>query len=163
MNSTTNPTTITAPEGVPFVEVVREFDAPIDRVFQAHVDPELVKQWLGPHGYEMDLVEWDLATGGRYSYVHRDPAEPGAEYAFRGVIHEVVANDHITQTFEYVGAPGQISLETMTFTDLDGGRTRVTGRSVCNSQEGRDGILAAGMETGVVEGYERLDGILAAG
>jgi len=162
MNTTVNPTTITAPEGVPFVEIVREFDAPVDRVFRAHVDPQLVTRWLGPHGYEMELVEWDLATGGRYAYVHRDPAKPDEEYRFRGVIHEVVVNDHITQTFEYAGTPGQISLETMAFTDLGGGRTRVTGRSVFNTQEARDGILASGMETGVVQGYERLDEVLAA-
>lgn len=158
----TNPTTITAPEGVPFIEIVREFDAPVEAVYRAYVEPELAKQWLGPNGYEMDISEWELATGGRYAYVHRDPAHPGEEYGFRGVIHEAVENDHITQTFEFVGMPGQVSLETAYFEDLGAGRSRVRGWSTFNSVEARDGIIASGMERGVVEGYGRLDTILAA-
>lgn len=158
----TNPTTITAPEGVPFIELVREFDAPVAAVYRAHVEPELAKQWNGPNGYDMEITEWDLSTGGRYAYVHRDPAKPGEEYGFRGVVHEAVENDHITQTFEFVGFPGQVSLETATFEDLGNGRTRVRGWSTFNSLEARDGIVAAGMERGVVEGYGRLDALLAA-
>ena len=157
----TNPTTITAPEGVPFIEIVREFDAPAASVYRAHIEPELVKNWLGPSGYEMDIAEWNLTTGGRYSYVHRDPANPGEEYGFRGVIHEAVENDHITQTFEFAGAPGHVSLETATFEDLGDGRSRVRGWSTFTSVEARDQMLEAGMEHGVVEGYERLDAILA--
>ena len=65
----TKPTTITAPDGVPFIEIVREFDAPVAAVFRAYVEPELVKQWTGPNGYEMTITEWDLTTGGRYAYV----------------------------------------------------------------------------------------------
>jgi uncharacterized protein YndB with AHSA1/START domain len=163
MSTTTNPTTITAPEGVPFIEMVREFDAPVAAVYRAYVEPELASQWLGPHGYEMAITDWDLTTGGRYAYVHRNPAKPGEEYGFRGVIHEAVENDHITQTFEFVGTPGQVSLETASFEDLGGGRSLVRGWSTFNSVEARDGIIAAGMERGVVEGYERLDALLAAG
>jgi uncharacterized protein YndB with AHSA1/START domain len=163
MSTTTHPTTITAPEGVPFIEMVREFDAPVEAVYRAYVEPDLASQWLGPHGYEMAITDWDLTTGGRYAYVHRDPSKPGSEYGFRGVIHEAVLNDHITQTFEFVGAPGQVSLETAYFEDLGGGRSRVRGWSTFNSVEARDGIIAAGMEHGVVEGFERLDGLLAAG
>lgn len=157
----TNPTTITAPEGVPFLEIVREFDAPVAAVYRAYVEPELAKQWTGPNGYEMDITEWDLSTGGRYAYVHRDPAKPGTEYGFRGVVHEAVENDHITQTFEFVGAPGHVSLETVFLEDLGNGRTRMRGWSTFNSVEARDGMVAAGMERGVVEGYERLDALLA--
>ena len=43
-----NPTNITADPGVPFVDTVREFDAPVDAVYRAHVEPELMVQWLGP-------------------------------------------------------------------------------------------------------------------
>ena len=167
MSTTTHPTNprptkITAPEAVPFIEMIREFDAPVEAVYRAYVEPDLASQWLGPHGYEMAIAEWDLTTGGRYAYVHRDPANPGEEYGFRGVVHEAVPNDHITQTFEFVGAPGQVSLETAYFEDLGDGRSRVRGWSTFNSVEARDGIIAAGMERGVVEGYERLDALLAA-
>lgn len=153
-----NPVTITAPEGVPFVEIVREFDAPVAAVYRAHEDPELVKQWLGPHGYDMEIDEWSLRTGGRYRYVHRDDS---GEYAFNGVFHTARPNELIIQTFEWEGLPDVVSLDSLTFEDLGDGRTRLTGRSAFPSQEARDGMVASGMETGVVEGYERLDKVLA--
>ena len=70
---TTNPLTVTAPEGVPFIDFEREFDAPVEAVFRAHAEPDLIKQWLGPHGYEMKIEHYDFRTGGGYRYVHGDP------------------------------------------------------------------------------------------
>ena len=158
MNTQRNPVTITAPEGLPFVEIVREFEAPAALAFRAHEDPELVRSWLGPHGYAMEIDAWDLRTGGRYRYEH--VADEG-RYAFNGVFHAVVPNERITQTFEFEGEPGVVSIETATFEELEGGRCRLTGRSAFPSVEARDGILAAGMEVGVREGFERLDDLLA--
>ncbi len=155
-----NPVTINAPEGVPFVEIVREFDAPVQAVYRAHEDPDLVKQWLGPHGYEMKIDEYEFRTGGRYRYIHRDGDN---EYAFNGVFHVTRPNELVVQTFEFEGMPDVVSLESLTFEDLGGGRTRLTGRSTYPSQEARDGMIASGMERGVTEGFERLDAVLAAG
>ena len=157
--STTNPVTITAPEGVPFIDITREFDAPVSAVFAAHSNPELVKQWLGPNGYEMDIEEYNFVSGGRYKYIHRDPE--GGEYTFNGVFHVVRENEFAIQTFEYEGFPDVVSIESMTFEDLGNGRTRLSGHSVYPSLEARDGMIESNMERGVVEGYERLDKIVA--
>jgi len=159
MNTQRNPVTITAPEGEPVVEIVREFDAPAALVYRAHQDPELVTRWLGPHGYEMTIEVWDLRTGGRYRYEH--VGDDGERYAFNGVFHSAVPGERIVQTFEYEGVPGVVALESMTFEDLPGGRSRLSGRSVFPTQEARDDMVASGMETGVVEGFERLDDVLA--
>jgi uncharacterized protein YndB with AHSA1/START domain len=74
----------------------------------------------------------------------------------------VTAPERIIGTFEFEGLPesGHVMLETTQFEALPGGRTRVTSQSVFQSIEDRDGMVAAGMETGVVEGFERLDKIL---
>jgi uncharacterized protein YndB with AHSA1/START domain len=64
------------------------------------------------------------------------------------------------QTFTYEGAPDGVSLDTMTFEEIEPGRTRVTALSVVDTMEGRDAIIASGMESGVVEGYEKLDALL---
>ena len=154
----TNPTTITAPEGQPFIEIVREFDAPLDAVYRAHIDPELVVQWLGPRGYQMDIERWDITTGGGYRYVHR---VNGEEYWFNGVVHSASVENGIVQTFEYEGFPGAISLEFLSLEALNDGRTRVTGHSVYPTLENRDGMVESGMEKGVNEGYGRLDELLA--
>jgi uncharacterized protein YndB with AHSA1/START domain len=159
MMNTTNPTTITAQPGVPFVDIVREFDAPVSAVYRAYTESALAEQWLGPRGYEMETVEWNIATGGRYRYIHRDPA--GEEYAFNGVVHTARKDEVIIQTFEFEGAPGQVSIESATFEDLGGGRSRVSGHSVFPTVEPRDMMVEQGMERGVVEGHVRLDELLA--
>lgn len=155
----THALTVTAPEGLPFIEMQRDFDAPVSAVFAAHRDPDLYSQWVGPHGYEMTIERHDFVTQGGYRFCHRNPE--GEEFWFNGVFHTVRENELAIQTFEYEGAPDQVSLDTTTFTDLGGGRTRLSGRSVFGSVEARDAMVASGMERGVVEGYERLDAILA--
>lgn len=151
-------TMITARPGTPFIEVVREFDAPREQVFRAWTDPELVPQWLGPRGMAMKLFAYDARTGGSYHYIHAD--ERG-EYGFRGVFHNVIPDELIIQTFEYDGAPNQVSLDTTTFEDLVGGRTRVHGRSIYTSIEHRDAMIASGMEHGLRESMQRLEEVLA--
>ncbi|MEU3459556.1 SRPBCC family protein [Streptomyces sp. NPDC006733] len=153
-----NETTIVAQPGTPFIEVVREFEAPRERVFRAWTDPDLVPQWLGPRGMTMKLFEFDATTGGSYRYIH---ADDHGEYGFRGVFHSVVPDELVIQTFEYDGAPHQVSLETMTFEDQGDGRTRVHSRSVYPTVESRDAMVAAGMEHGLRESMERLDEVLA--
>ncbi|WP_157155116.1 SRPBCC family protein [Diaminobutyricimonas sp. LJ205] len=155
----TNPLTVTAPEGVPYIDFEREFDAPVAAVFNAHKDPELLKQWLGPRGYEMVIDHFDFRTGGGYRYIHRDP--DGQEYVFNGVYHTVRENEFAIQTFEFEGFPDVVSIESMTFEDLGNGRTRLRGHSVYPSQEARDGMVSSGMEEGMSDGYEQLDELLA--
>jgi uncharacterized protein YndB with AHSA1/START domain len=150
-----NPTTITAEPGLPFVDVVREFDAPVSALYRAHTDPDLFARWTGPRGLTMEIHEFDASTGGRWQYVSTDPA--GTAYGFRGVFHTVEPNTSIVQTFEYDGTPGEVSLGIARFEDLGNGRCRVMSRSVFPSVESRDGMVASGMEYGVREGYERLD------
>jgi uncharacterized protein YndB with AHSA1/START domain len=150
---------ITVPEGVPFIDFEREFDAPVEAVFKAHRDPELIKQWLGPNGYEMDIEEYDFTTGGRYRYLHRNPQ--GETFGFRGVFHVVRDNEFAIQTFEFEGFPDVVSIESMTFEDLGNGRTRLRGHSVYPTIEARDGMAASGMETGMREGYDRLEKLVS--
>lgn len=159
MSTTTrNETSIVADPSVPTIVLTREFEAPPDRVFRAYTDPELVVQWLGPRRLRMQIETYDARTHGSYRYRHVD--DDGTEYGFHGTFHEVRPNERIVQTFTYDGEPDGVSLETATFEDL-GGRTRVTTTSVVDSFEARDAILSSGMETGVNEGYERLDELLA--
>ncbi|SNS64376.1 SRPBCC family protein [Rhodococcoides kyotonense] len=153
-----NPVSITVPEGVPFIFITREFDAPVEAVFRAHKDPELVKQWLGPNGYDMKIDTYDFTTGGRYRYIHTNPE--GSTFAFNGVFHVVRENEFVIQTFEYEDFPDVVSIESLRFVDLGNGRTRLEGRSVYPSIEARDGMAQSGMEKGVTEGYERLDAII---
>jgi len=79
------------------------------------------------------------------------------------VVHESIAPELSIQTFEYEGMPekGHVVLETTRFESLPGKRTRLTVQSVFQSVADRDGMIQSGMETGIVDSYERLDEILA--
>ncbi len=154
-----NPLKLSIPNGAPFIETEREFDFPVEAVFQAHKDPELIAQWLGPRGMESRVEEYDFRAGGRYRYVHTDPE--GNAYAFNGVFHTVRENDFAVQTFEFEGFPDVVSIESLTFQDLGNGRCKLIGHAVYPTQEARDGMAQSGMEAGLTEGYERLDELLA--
>lgn len=151
-------TQIDAPTGVPFVDITREFDAPLELVRRAWTDPDLVKQWLGPRKYEMVIEQWDARAGGAYRYIHRDDA--GNEFGFHGVFHSSDP-DNMVQTFEFEGVPGHVSLDKLALEDIGGGRTRAHIHSVYQSLQDRDGMVQAGMGDGVTEGFERLDELLA--
>ncbi len=157
--STTNETRIEADPDLPTIRIIREFDAPPDRVYRAWTDPELVARWLGPKDATMQIDTWDARTGGAWRYSAR--GEGQQLESFYGSFHELRPDERIVQTFTYEGVPDGVFLETMTFEDLGRGRTRVTGLSVIDTLEARDAMIASGMEQGVVEAYEKLDALLA--
>ena len=105
----------------------------------------------------MTVERYDCRTGGSYRYVHARGEE---SYGFHGSFHEVRPGELIVQTFTYEGVPDGVALERMVFEDLPGGRSRLTGTSLVDSFADRDAFVASGMETGVVEGYEKLDELL---
>jgi uncharacterized protein YndB with AHSA1/START domain len=156
--SRTRETQIVADPDVPLVRITREFDAPREKVFRAHTDPELVVQWQGPRATEARVEHYDCRTGGSYRYVH---THDGTEYGFHGCFHEVRSPEVIVQTFTFEGSPDDVALERLVLEELPGGRTRLTATSLVDSFQGRNAFLASGMDTGVREGYERLDELLA--
>jgi uncharacterized protein YndB with AHSA1/START domain len=158
--SSKNKTTITAEPGKQELFITREFDASRDLVFKAHTDPKLFVQWIGPRDLTTRLESFEPVSGGKWRFIQKD--QDGHEFGFHGVFHEV-SPERVIQTFEFDGLPesGHVVLETLRLEDLPNGRTRLTTQSVYQSVADRDGMVQAGMEIGVVEGYERLDEILA--
>ncbi|WP_285727273.1 SRPBCC family protein [Psychromicrobium xiongbiense] len=155
----TNPLVLSVPEGQPFMSYEREFGFPVEAVFAAHQNPDLLKHWLGPNGLSLEVDDYDFRSGGHYAYANLD-AE-GNRYDFRGSFHTIRENELVIQTFEYLGFPDIVALESVSFERLDGGRCRLHGRSVFPDQGSRDGFVESGMEHGIREGYERLDQMLA--
>jgi uncharacterized protein YndB with AHSA1/START domain len=150
--------TIEADPQLPTCRIVRDFDAPPEKLFRAWTDPALVARWMGPRSIDMDIHAWEATTGGSYRY---DAVREGEVVAsFYGSFHEVRPHERIVQTFTWEGMPDGVSLDILTFVDLGDGRTRVDSLSVLETIEGRDAMLASGMETGVHEGYAKLDELL---
>jgi uncharacterized protein YndB with AHSA1/START domain len=152
-------THVTADPGVPFIDITREFDAPRDLVFRAHTEPDLLVQWLGGEKYEMVIDRYEVRDGGTWRYVHRDG--DGNEYGFHGVFHGTPSPERMVQTFEFEGAPGYVSLDSLTLEEAEPGRTRVRIHSVHQTVEGRDAMVSSGMAAGLNAGYQRLDELIA--
>ncbi|HEX2031362.1 MAG TPA: SRPBCC family protein [Actinomycetota bacterium] len=140
------------------IVVTRTFDAPRDLVFEAHTSCEHLGHWWGPRKYEIADCEVDFRPGGAWRIVHR---APGEQHVFSGEYREIVRPERISWTFEWGGAPGHVSVDTLTLEERDG-VTTVTSTSVFDSVEDRDGMLRSGMEAGLAETWERLDGYLEA-
>jgi len=154
-----NKTIITAEPGKQDLFITREFDAPRELVFKAHTDADLFVQWLGPRGLTTTLETFEPVSGGEWRFIQKD--KDGNEYGFHGVFHEI-SEERMIQTFEFEGLPesGHVILETTKFEALPNGRTRLTSQSVFQSVSDRDGMIQSGMESGLSEGYERLDELL---
>ncbi len=152
-----NKTIVTAPEGKQELSIIPEFDAPRELVFKAFTDPEIVVKFLGPARFTMTIEKWDMRTGGSYRYLNSD--SNGNSFGFHGSIHEVLYPERIIQTFEFEGLPesGHVSLDFMRLEALPGNRTKVVMHSILPSVADRDGMLMSGMESGMNEGFERLD------
>ena len=159
MNTLNQDVTIEVPSGTHEIRITRDFDAPVDKVFRAHNDPELVAQWIGPKYLENVECTFEARHGGTWTLVQRDP--DGNEHGFRGVVHGDPTPELSQRTFEWLDMPGHVSLETMRMEDLGDGRTRVHASSVFMSVADRDGMAESGMAVGVNEGYARLDELLA--
>ena len=137
----------------------REVDAPRDLVFRCFTEKDLFAQWMGPRKYDIRIDEFDLRHGGRWSFTNID-RETGAEYAFRGTFHGEPSPDRWAQTFEFLGAPGHVSLDTLELVDLGGNRTLIRSISLHQSVEARDAMIDHGMAEGMADGYLRLDDLV---
>jgi uncharacterized protein YndB with AHSA1/START domain len=180
----TEPTvTVVADPQLPAVHFTRDFAATPAQLIRAHTDPEVFAAWVGPADIGTTIDYWDARTGGSWRFLnhrivnHRDSnkrdtnrrdtnhgseGETREEYGFHGCFHEVSATK-LVQTFTFEGAPDSVSLDTLTVTDLGNGRTRLSGTSLCGSFAERDAMLHSGMESGMKDGYRKLDALLAAG
>ncbi len=150
---------IEAVPDLPIIRITRDFRATPEQLMRAHTDPELFATWIGPNAVTTKIEHWDCRSLGSYRYVCE---QDGNEYGFQGTFPQVT-DTKIVQTFSFDEMPDAIALETMWFEDLGDGMTRLHAQSLCDSIEGRDGMLSSGMDTGVHEGYAKLDGLLADG
>jgi uncharacterized protein YndB with AHSA1/START domain len=139
------------------IHVERVFAAPIERVWQAFTDPDLIKQWWGGGG-NLIVERMEVERGGHWRFVVEGPE--GTD-GFEGRYREVSPMERVVQTFEWDGMPGHVAVETATFTDLGDGRTKITTTSLFHTVEERDGMLNSGMEHGLNASYNALDALLA--
>lgn len=137
--------------------LTREFDASVELVFRAHVEPDLFGRWIGPRGSTVRIRSFDARTGGEFSYV----VVGNREWPFFGSYHEVTAPSRIVHTWEFEGEPGHPTFETLRFVDLGGDRCRLEGTSTFPSPEECQRMSESDFLDGMDEDHSRLDELLA--
>jgi uncharacterized protein YndB with AHSA1/START domain len=148
------------------VLVTRSFDAPVELVWRAYVEPDLMCRWCGSTpGWSMPVCEMDMREGGKYRWRWRSD-EDGQEFGFTGDVLEVVPHAKImhTQAFDAgnmgISMGGEPSIVTVIF-EGDGGITNVATTIKYASKADRDEAMSTGMTEGMEMNYQVLDGVLA--
>lgn len=146
-------TKIHAENGKQEIIITREFDLPLDLLFKAYVEPEIIEQWMGTK-----VVKLENKKHGSYQFVTTDPM--GNKHGFNGTIHEFVPDQKITRTFEMESAHFGPQLEFLEFEKLTNETSKLTIHMIIRSVELRDQLLKLPFAQGINMAHNRLQEIV---
>lgn len=152
-------TKVSAEEGKQELFITREFDLPVDLLFTAYVEPELVEEWMSNDYTTMKVVKMESKKLGSYQL---ESSDPKGMVVFRaaGVIHELIPNQKLTRTFEMEQTPYGVQLEVYQFEKLSDERSRLTMHVIYESVEQRDEVLKLPFAQGINMAHNRIEEIL---
>jgi len=147
-------TKINAEEGKQEILITREFDLPLDLLFRAYVEAEIVEQWMGTK-----VLKLESKKHGSYQFETTDPQ--GNKYRFNGVIHDFIADNKITRTFEFESTPLGIQLEFLNFEKVTDDTSRLVMRVIYESVAQRDQQLKMPFAQGLNMAHNRLEEVVS--
>lgn len=145
-------TKINAENGKQDLLITREFDLPIELLFRAYVEPEIVEQWMGTK-----VLKLENKKHGGYQFETIDPK--GNKHGFNGTIHEFSKNRKITRTFEMENAPFGVQLEFLEFEKLTDETSKLKIHTIFESVAHRDQMLRLPFARGLNMAHDRLQDI----
>ncbi len=147
-------TKINAEPGKQELVITREFDLPLELLFKAYVEPEIVEQWMGTK-----VLKLENKKHGSWQFETRD-AQGNVVFQANGVIHEFVPNQKITRTFEMENAPFDVQLEFLEFEKLTDDTSKLDMHIVFRSVALRDQMLQLPFTQGINMAHNRLQDIV---
>lgn len=147
-------TKITAEEGKQEIMITREFDLPLELLFRAYTEPEIIEQWMGTK-----VLKLENKKHGSYQFETSD-AKGNVVFKANGAIHEFVPNRKITRTFEMENAPFDVQLEFLEFEKLTDSASKLNIHTVYRSVALRDQLLALPFAQGINMAHNRLQDIV---
>jgi uncharacterized protein YndB with AHSA1/START domain len=148
-------TQINAEDGKQELVITREFDLPLELLFKAYVEPEIVAQWMGTK-----VLKLESKKHGSYQFETTD-AQGNVLFQANGVIHEFSPNQEITRTFEMENTPFGVQLEFLEFAKLTDDTSKLNMHIVYRSVAHRDQMLQIGMAQGMNMAHNRLQDIVS--
>lgn len=147
-------TKIKAEDGKQDLVISREFDLPLELLFKAYVEPDLVGQWMNTTVQKLECKQH-----GSWRFETRD-AQGTVVVRSHGVIHDFVPNERITRTFEMEGTPFPAQLEFLEFESLTRERSKLTMHIVYKSIEHRNAMLRLPFAQGLNAAHNRLQEVI---
>lgn len=147
-------TKIKAEDGKQDLVITREFDLPLELLFKAYVEPDLVEQWMGTK-----VLKLENKKHGSWQFETTDAK--GNKYGFNGVIHEFSPNQKITRTFEMEHTPFGVQLEFLEFEQLTEDTSKLKMHIVYRSVAHRDQVLKLPFAQGINMAHNRLQDIVS--
>lgn len=147
-------TKVTAEEGKQELHISRDFDLPLELLFRAYTDAEIVEQWMGTK-----VMKLENKQHGSWKFQTSD-ANGNIVFSANGVIHEFVPDQKITRTFEMENAPFGVQIEFLEFKKLTDDSSQLTIQTVYRSVENRDAMLKIGMGKGMNMAHNRLQDVV---
>lgn len=132
--------------------ITREFDLPLELLFRAYVEPEIIEQWMGTK-----VLKLEARKHGSWQFETTDPK--GNKHGFNGVIHELIKNQKITRTFEMDKTPFGVQLELYNFEKLTDDTSKLTMHVLYESVAQRDQVLQLPFKQGINMAHNRIEEI----
>ena len=147
-------TKIHAEDGKQELTITREFDLPLDLLFKAYEESDLVEQWMGTK-----VIKLENKKHGSYQFETTDPK--GNKHGFNGTIHEFVPNQKITRTFEMESAPFGVQLEFLEFEKMTEDTSKLNMHIVYRSVALRDQMLKLPFAYGINMAHNKLQDVVS--
>ena len=106
-----------------YLTLHRVIDAPVEAVYAAWTEPEMLRRWLAPGNATVVRAVADVAVGGTFLVEMR--GADGRRWLTRGQYREVVPHHRLVHTWRWEGSEIE-TLVTVEFEPDSAGRTRLT-------------------------------------
>lgn len=131
--------------------ITRQFDLPVELLFEAHTNASLIEQWMGNK-----VLQLEARPMGCYQFETRS-AEGHILFRAKGIIHTLVPDVKIVRTFEMENVPLDVQLEYLDFEALTPYTSKLIMQVVYRSVQIRDQQLKMPFEYGINKAHDRLE------
>ena len=152
-------TKINAEDGKHDIVITREFDLPVELLFRAHAEPDILEQWMSNPYATAKVLKFEGKKHGSYQLESTD-AQGKVVFRSNGVIHEFIPDRKIIRTFELENAPFGVQLEVYEFEPLTAGTSKLNMHVIYESVALRDQLLKLPFAQGLNMAHDRMQEIL---
>lgn len=148
-------TKLIAEDGKQEILITRTFDLPVNLLFKAYTEPELVEQWMGNK-----VLKMENQAHGSYLFETTD-GQGNVLFRANGSIHKVIENENITRTFEMENTGFPVQLEFLDFEPVTEDTSKLTMKIIFKSVEDRDNMLKFPFAQGINMAHNQLEKVIS--